>query len=366
MANESLTPVAAGQSPWALSPLPAPAAKPVDPKGGNPAAPAQAPAAPAAPGDQTQVARPLNGQPPGPMGWEASPSAPLAPEGALLKRGSSGEEVATMQRALSAAGFPVEANGRMGPETVAAVKAFQAQMGLKVDGIAGPHTKSALEALRKGAMAQQAGNTPDGQKRQQEVANHLARIPADQAQSLRDRMKVQAEGAGMQLPAPDANATYPPESETRKRGKTGQLPGQTPGASPAQQAQAPDAPSGNPNVDRFLAEAKQFLGQPYRWGGGHGGTMSRPGPVDCSGLVQQAARRAGSNLDGTAALQQRKGQSVSMNNLKPGDLLFKGSPAHHVGIYLGNGQFMHAPRTGDVVKIQSMSTYRWTGARRVF
>jgi hypothetical protein len=146
-------------------------------------------------------------------------------------------------------------------------------------------------------------------------------------------------------------------------------------ASPAAPAMATDAytrmdPVGGApaaSADEFLAKARLFLGQRYLWGGGHvDRTFSRPGPVDCSGLVQQAARMAGFNLDGTAAMQQRRGTAVSLNNLQPGDLLFKGNPATHVGIYIGNGQFIHAPRTGDVVKIQSMSTYRWQSARRIF
>lgn len=117
-------------------------------------------------------------------------------------------------------------------------------------------------------------------------------------------------------------------------------------------------------ADRFLAAAMQFKGQPYRWGGGHDGTMRGPGPVDCSGLVLQAARKAGINLDGTASSQQRMGKPVSMNNLKPGDLVFRGNPAHHVGIYIGNGQVLHAPKTGDHVKISPVSYFQ--SARRVF
>lgn len=119
-------------------------------------------------------------------------------------------------------------------------------------------------------------------------------------------------------------------------------------------------------AEAFLEQALAFEGQPYRWGGGHTGqTFSKPSPVDCSGLVTQAARMIGENLDGTAAIQQRMGKSVSMSELKPGDLLFKGSPATHVGIYIGDGKFLHAPRTGDVVKVQSMSSYSWSSARRV-
>jgi peptidoglycan hydrolase-like protein with peptidoglycan-binding domain len=119
-------------------------------------------------------------------------------------------------------------------------------------------------------------------------------------------------------------------------------------------------------VGEFIDNARKFLGQPYLWGGGHSAKTGVQ-KVDCSGLVLQAARLSGMNLDGTAAMQQRMGVPVGLNNLKPGDLLFKGNPATHVGIYLGNGQFMHAPRTGDVVKIQPMSSYSgWDNARRIF
>ncbi|MFP5501943.1 MAG: C40 family peptidase [Candidatus Sericytochromatia bacterium] len=119
-------------------------------------------------------------------------------------------------------------------------------------------------------------------------------------------------------------------------------------------------------ADRFIEAAKKFLGQPYLWGGGH---SSRTGiqRVDCSGLVLQAARMIGRNLDGAARHQQKMGRAVSMNDLQPGDLLFKGNPATHVGIYLGDNKFIHAPKTGDVVRIQSLDEYRsFDSARRVF
>jgi hypothetical protein len=75
---------------------------------------------------------------------------------------------------------------------------------------------------------------------------------------------------------------------------------------------------------------------------------------DCSGLVQWAYRSAGFSLPRTAAEQQRATQKISMAQARPGDLVFYGYPAHHVGIYLGNGKFLEAPHTGDVVKIASV------------
>ena len=120
------------------------------------------------------------------------------------------------------------------------------------------------------------------------------------------------------------------------------------------------------DADRFLEKAMAYLGQPYLWGGGHGATQSGPAPVDCSGLITQAARQAGINLDGTAAAQQDKGRPVAMNDLKPGDLVFMGNPAHHVGIYIGDGKVLHSPHTGDHVKISPLEGYGWDSARRVF
>jgi LysM repeat protein len=119
-------------------------------------------------------------------------------------------------------------------------------------------------------------------------------------------------------------------------------------------------------IDEFLGNAKKFLGLYYLWGGGHG-SQTGVQRVDCSGLVTQAARLSGLNLDGTAAMQQNMGRPVSMKDLKPGDLVFAGTPAHHVGIYIGDNKVIHAPHTGAKVQIVDLSTYHYfDNARRVF
>jgi cell wall-associated NlpC family hydrolase len=118
-------------------------------------------------------------------------------------------------------------------------------------------------------------------------------------------------------------------------------------------------------AERFLEQARRFVGQPYRWGGGHTTeTFTEPRPVDCSGLVMQAARMAGFNLDGTAAVQQRLGRPVKLSELQPGDLVFKGRPAFHVGIYVGDGQVLHAPQRGEPVELTRVEGF--SSARRVF
>ena len=96
-----------------------------------------------------------------------------------------------------------------------------------------------------------------------------------------------------------------------------------------------------------IAESK--LGSPYQYG------ASGPNTFDCSGLVQWVHKRAGINVPRVSRDQATGGSYVSRNDLKPGDCVFFGSPVRHAGIYIGGGQFIHAPQTGDVVKITSLS-----------
>ncbi|HEV8249327.1 MAG TPA: C40 family peptidase, partial [Gaiellaceae bacterium] len=107
--------------------------------------------------------------------------------------------------------------------------------------------------------------------------------------------------------------------------------------------------------------AMRYLGVPYVWGG------ASPRGFDCSGLVMYAFAQIGVSLPHSSYAQYGMGAPVSMSQLQPGDLVFFAG-ASHVGIYIGGGQFIHAPHTGDVVKISSLgdswyaSTY--VGARR--
>jgi hypothetical protein len=117
-------------------------------------------------------------------------------------------------------------------------------------------------------------------------------------------------------------------------------------------------------ADNFVNAAMRFKGQWYLWGGGHGGEMKKPGRVDCSGLVQQAGFKADMNLVGNTVVQQHKGRAVGMKHLKPGDLVFRGNPSYHVGIYIGHGKVLHAPQTGKRVQIVDVGYFQY--ARRLF
>ena len=88
---------------------------------------------------------------------------------------------------------------------------------------------------------------------------------------------------------------------------------------------------------------------------------------DCSGLTMRAYQAAGVSLPHSSAAQSRMGKKVSFSSLKPGDLLFYGRPVSHVGIYLGGGRMVHAPRSGSRVKVTSSGSLGrkpLVGARR--
>jgi cell wall-associated NlpC family hydrolase len=108
--------------------------------------------------------------------------------------------------------------------------------------------------------------------------------------------------------------------------------------------------------------AMRYLGVPYRWGG------SSPSGFDCSGFVMYVYSQVGVSLPHNAAAQYGYGSPVSRSDLQPGDVVFFNGLGHN-GIYIGSGQFIHSPHTGDVVKISSLSdswyAQTYVGARRL-
>jgi len=99
-------------------------------------------------------------------------------------------------------------------------------------------------------------------------------------------------------------------------------------------------------VRAVLDFACDQIGKPYQWG------ADGPGSYDCSGLILASWAKAGVSLPHNAAMQAREGTTVSQSTLQPGDLLFFNG-YNHAGIYIGKGLMVHAPHTGDVVRIAS-------------
>lgn len=195
--------------------------------------------------------------------------APISQAATLLKVGSSGSSVQTLQTDLKTLGYnPGPIDGIYGPKTKAAVVAFQQSAELQADGIYGPLTQQALSRALK--------------------------------------------------------------------------------------------------TQRLLSTAKNYIGAPYLWGG------TTPSGFDCSGFTQYVFAKNGLTLPRVSRDQFNAGTPVSFNNLQPGDLVFfsldSNGQVSHVGIYLGDNQFISATTSKGVI-ISSFSPYwknAYIGAKRVY
>ena len=136
----------------------------------------------------------------------------------------------------------------------------------------------------------------------------------------------------------------------------------------AAQGNLSEIPGSQGRVQTLVKRALGLLGTPYRWGG-----TSPDGGFDCSGLVGYVFRTAlGIELPRVSREMANNGEKIERAALTEGDLVFfsrRGKRVDHVGIYVGNGQFLHAPRTGKDVMVSSLDSGYWAGkflqARRV-
>ncbi|MFE6841611.1 NlpC/P60 family protein [Streptomyces sp. NPDC057686] len=181
---------------------------------------------------------------------------------------------------------------------------------------------------------QAAGRLADLRAREGELAGHKATVEGKLAAARRLLAKLTAE----------ERAAY----EERSAG----------GAPAGPSATTPPAPADGTRAARAVAFAYGAIGKPYVWG------ATGPGSFDCSGLTQAAWRSAGVSLPRTTYTQINAGQRVSRDQLAPGDLVFFYSGVTHVGLYIGNGQMIHAPRPGSTVRLAPIDSMPWAGASR--
>lgn len=126
---------------------------------------------------------------------------------------------------------------------------------------------------------------------------------------------------------------------------------------PTQLAKLPVVGTGK--AAQALRAAMTKIGRPYVWG------AAGPNSFDCSGLTMWAYKQVGINLPHYTGSQWTAGTHVPRDQLQPGDLVFFYPDLHHMGMYVGDGKMLHAPRTGDVVKIAPMAGRPYAGAVRV-
>jgi len=146
-------------------------------------------------------------------------------------------------------------------------------------------------------------------------------------------------------------------------------PGPAPFLQPERNSSArPSVPEPAARMDEALFQALASLGIDYKWGGN-----TRVSGFDCSGLVAHVFKEAyGVSLPRSSVEQSRAGTPVSQKELEVGDLVFFNTlrrPHSHVGIYIGDQRFVHAPKAGSVVRTENLKARYWAkrfdGARRI-
>lgn len=182
----------------------------------------------------------------------------------------------------------------------------------------------------------------------------------DQLRNIRDNQLkseiVKNEVNDMIEKAKTAYSNKKQQEEAAARAASAAANASTPNRGSSSSSSSTVAPPASGNASAILNEAYKHLGKAYVYG------ATGPDTFDCSGFTQYVFRNAaGIDISRTTYSQINVGVPVSQDQLQPGDLVFP--HAGHVGIYVGNGQMIHAPQTGDVVKVSSV--YKFYAARRV-
>lgn len=201
--------------------------------------------------------------------------------------------------------------------TSSSTKAVTAFGKLEVEPVAKPTGPTPAQLRARAERAQARQDAAAAQEREQEQA-------AEQQE--------QATESGAQQPAEREQSSTASRSQER----------QAPAPAPAKKSEPAPAPSSN--ASGVIGIAKQYIGTPYVYGG------STPAGFDCSGFTQYVFAKAGKSIPRVTTAQQAAATPVS--NPQPGDLVFFGSPSYHMGIYLGDGMMIDAPRTGSSVSIR--------------
>jgi cell wall-associated NlpC family hydrolase len=176
-----------------------------------------------------------------------------------------------------------------------------------------------------------------------------ARRQAELARQARARAVAAAQAPVLTAPIGPPSSTTSATSAPSSSSSSGGAPAATPSG---------PLPPGHGSV---VGIAMRYLGVPYRWGG------ASPSGFDCSGLVMYVYAQVGVSLPHSSYAMYGVGTAVPRSALQPGDIIFFDGLGH-VGLYIGGNQFIHAPHTGDVVKISSISGWyasTYVGARRV-
>ena len=215
-------------------------------------------------------------------------------------------------------------------------------------------TLDQLGSRQVAALTRLAQQRRDIVQTRSEAGGKLAALESAQAQLATQKKNVQAKLRQAQA----LLATLTPPERAAVNASDG-APASSPTASrttsrtPLGSVAAPSA-----RAVEAVAFAYRAIGLPYVWG------ATGPGAYDCSGLTQAAWRAAGVSLPRTTYTQINSGPRVPESELRPGDLVFFYSGISHVGLYIGNGQMIHAPHPGAAVRIAPIAEMPFAGATR--
>ncbi|MDQ1446084.1 MAG: peptidoglycan DL-endopeptidase CwlO [Acidimicrobiaceae bacterium] len=210
---------------------------------------------------------------------------------------------------------------------------------------------AAVDADRRAASQAEAATEATLNRVKGELAGLVAAEEQRRAEAA--ARKAQAELAARQAREAAARAQPTQAGSAPTRGRVRSGPGAGTGVDPG------PAPAPNPGAERAVAEAKRQIGKPYQYGAGG------PDSFDCSGLTSWAWRAGGVSLPHSSSAQYSATHRVAISDVQPGDILFYGSPIHHVGIYVGNGSMVEASHSGTPVRYASIYRSDLVGAGRV-
>jgi cell wall-associated NlpC family hydrolase len=215
-----------------------------------------------------------------------------------------------------------------------------------------------VDASKRDASAAQADQQATLGKVQGELAGLVA--AESQRRAAEEARKAQQALAARQA-RDDAARANPTRTATAPDGSTKTAPRTSPKpkTSPAEPTGPPPGPPAS-GASAAVAKAKQQIGKPYEWG------AAGPDSFDCSGLTMFSWKAGGRSLPHSSRSQWGATTRVAIDDLQPGDIVFYGSPIHHVGLYVGGGQMLEASETGTPVRYASIYRKDLVGAGRVF
>ncbi len=298
--------------------------------------------------------------------------APKNPNSLCL--GMKGDKVKEVQKRLKELGLYTESEitGYYGPITEKAVRAFQEASGMTADGIVGDKTRAALNTKYNSSTmipGMKGDNVKKLQTRLKALGYFSSNVTGLYGQVTEKAVTYFQKLNGLKQDGICGSATY--KAVFAKNAKTEKEARRSPAKPPAATPTYTDTPgqsaAGQEKGQAIVAEVKKHLGKRYVYGG------NGPSVFDCTGLTCFVYKKFGVSLPRSAKNQGMTNYGIKITDRKklmPGDLVFfrkGGAATHHAGIYIGDGNFIHAPYTGTVVRVNSVLTARdFAWGRRVF